>query len=111
MGCLHGRPGRVELKAMPLLLVLIGLFVPRLTLLVAMCAGAFDGVWRTLLWPVLGFIFLPYTTLTWGLAHAYGSGIEGIWLVVLIFAVLLDFGSTGSASRARKRKRRAGRED
>lgn len=90
---------------MPLLLILLGLFAPRVILLLAMCAGVFDGVWRTLLWPVLGFVFLPYTTLAWGLAHAYGPGIEGIWLVLLIFAVLLDFGSTGSASQARKRKR------
>jgi hypothetical protein len=70
----------------------LGLIAPRVALLLAGCAGAFAGVWDTLLWPVLGFLFMPYTTLAYGLAYAYGSGMDGIWLVLTIVAVLFDLG-------------------
>jgi hypothetical protein len=90
---------------MPLLLLLLGLVTPRVILCIAWCAGVFNGVWQTMLWPLLGFIFLPYTTLAYGLAHAYGDGITGIWLVVFILAVLMDFGTHGSsASKGRRRR-------
>jgi hypothetical protein len=88
---------------MPLLLLLFGLLAPRAILCIAWCLGIFTGVWSTFLWPLLGFIFLPYTTLAYGLAHAYGDGIKGIWLVVFIVAVLMDFGTHGtSASKTRR---------
>lgn len=87
---------------MPLLLIIFGLITPRLVLLVAGLAGVFQGVWRTMLWPVLGFLFLPYTTLAYGLAHAYGNGLEGVWLIVVIVAVLVDLGATGKSARRGK---------
>ncbi len=91
---------------MPLLLILFGLIAPRVILCIAWCAGIFNGVWSTLLWPLLGFIFLPYTTLAYGLAYAYGGGLKGIWLAVFILAILLDFGATGrSAAKSRRRAR------
>jgi len=90
---------------MPVLLLLLGLLAPRVILCLAWCGGVFNDVWSSFLWPLLGFIFLPYTTLAYGLSHAYGDGVEGIWLVVFIVAVLMDFGTHGSsASKSRRRR-------
>lgn len=87
---------------MPCLAVVFAFFLPRVTLIVLWLLGVFTGVWQTALWPVIGFFLLPYTTVAWGLAHAYGNGISGIWLIILIIAVLLDFGSNGSAATTRR---------
>ncbi|MCA9311290.1 MAG: hypothetical protein KDA21_08805 [Phycisphaerales bacterium] len=90
---------------MPCLAVVFAFFVPRVTLVVLWLLGAFHGVWQTMLWPVLGFFFMPYTTVAYGLAYAYGNGLQGIWLVFLIIGVLLDFGSNGSAATTRRSSR------
>ena len=90
---------------MPILLILIGLLAPRVTLLIAGCAGAFTGVWQTLLWPILGFLFMPYTTLAYGIALAYGGGVQGIWLALLILGVVLDLGTSGESARRGRRWR------
>lgn len=93
---------------MPILLILFGLLAPRVTLLIAGCAGAFNGVWQSLLWPVLGFLFLPYTTLAYGIAIAYAGGVQGMGLVLVIVGVLFDLGTSGeSARRGRQWGRRS----
>lgn len=92
---------------MPLLIILFGLIAPRTVLVLAACFGLFSGVWSTLLWPILGFIFMPYTTIAYGLAHRYGTGVEGAWLIVMIVAVVLDLSATGgTANEAKRRNRR-----
>jgi len=91
---------------MPLLLILIlGLIAPRIILALCACGGVFSGVWATALWPVIGFFFLPYTTLAYGLAHAYGSGVEGVWLLGLILGVALDLGASGGSAAGSRRQR------
>ncbi len=93
---------------MPILLIIFGLLVPRIVLILAGLGGAFDGVWRTWLWPVLGFFVLPYTTLAYGIAHAYGGGLHGIWLALLIGGVFLDMGASGESARRGRRRRSKG---
>jgi hypothetical protein len=100
-------PRSYNLNEMPILLVLLGLLAPRITLVIAGCAGAFNGVWQSLLWPVLGFLFLPYTTLAYGIAMAYGGGVQGVWLVLLIVGVVLDLGTSGESARRGGKWRRA----
>jgi hypothetical protein len=92
---------------MPLLLIiLLGLLLPRVALVLCWCGGVFNDVWRTPLWPLLGFLLMPYTTLAYGFAHALGPGLEGLWVGVLILGVILDLGSNGgSATRQRRRRR------
>ncbi len=48
---------------------------------------AFD----TFLWPFLGFLFLPWTTLMWVLV--YPGGVNGFDFVWLAIAVAIDLGS------------------
>ncbi|HXJ43109.1 MAG TPA: hypothetical protein VNH18_27760 [Bryobacteraceae bacterium] len=82
---------------MPCLVVFLILAFPR-AVLVAMwffthlLSRAYDG----LLLPVLGFIFLPITTIAYALMVNYHRPVEGINLIILIVAVLFDAGSHGS---------------
>ena len=91
---------------MPILLILFGLITPRVVLIILGCAGVFNGVWATLLWPLLGLIFLPYTTLAYGLSYVFGSGVQGVWLVIVILAVAADLGAIGGSSRKRRKRTR-----
>jgi hypothetical protein len=58
------------------------------------------------LWPLLGFFFLPYTTLAYAwAANSTGHHVAGFPLVVLVFAVLVDLGVIGGGRAARRRPR------
>ena len=52
---------------------------------------AFGG---TIIWPILGIIFLPFTTLMWVMIVPLGistvSGFDWVWIAI---AVVLDIGS------------------
>jgi hypothetical protein len=91
---------------MLLLIILFGLCVPRVILVVCWLAGTFAGVWAGWLWPILGFLFMPYTTLAYGLAHSYGGGVEGGWLIAVIVAVVFDLSSNGKTATAKRGKKR-----
>lgn len=77
---------------MPCLLAILALFVPRLVIvLVWLFSNWFDAVFETLLWPVLGFVFLPTTMLWYSVVvNVY----DGVWSVVpvagAVIAVLID---------------------
>ena len=58
---------------------------------------AFDSV----IWPILGFIFLPWTTLAYVLV--YSHGIVGLDWVVLVISLLVDLGSYGGGYKRRRR--------
>ena len=54
-------------------------------------SAAFGG---SFLWPILGIIFLPFTTLMWVLVAPLGmssmSGFDWVWIIL---AVILDIGA------------------
>ena len=90
---------------MPCLLAILGFFFPRLIiLLLAVFTDYLHHPYHTILWPVLGFFFLPLTTL----AYAWGVNAGGIdqplHVVVLVLAVLFDLGVVGGGARARRRR-------
>ena len=89
---------------MPILLILFGLIAPRVALCVLWCAGVLNGVWTSALWPLLGLVFLPYTTLAYALSHVFGNGVDGVWLLLVILAVAMDLGAIGGSSRERHRR-------
>ena len=66
---------------------------------------AFDRFWMGL----LGFLFLPWTTLAWALAYAPDRGVRGFGLVLVVFAFLVDLSTHAAASRARRRPASAAR--
>ena len=89
------------------LLLLLGSFFPRLGVLIVWLArpayfsAAFGDTW---LWPILGIIFLPFTTLIYVLLWTPGVGLTGFDWVWLGLAVVLDIGShAGSAYGNRNR--------
>jgi len=82
----------------------LGLFFPRLALILlwlftTLVTRAFDSF----VLPLLGVIFLPYTTLAYVLVWRQGTGVTGaLWLWVAL-GVLLDLGSFGGGARRRRR--------
>jgi len=56
-----------------------------------------------LLLPVLGFIFLPITTIVYAWLVSSRRPIEGIYLILLIVAVVMDMGSHNSGRRYYRR--------
>ena len=90
---------------MPCLLGCLALLMPRLVL---GCLFVFthylDGVWQTRYWPVLGFLFMPLTTLAYAFARntSPGGSVTGWYLALVIAAAVLDVGMTGSASGRRR---------
>ncbi|HVD30917.1 MAG TPA: hypothetical protein VNE19_04315 [Methylomirabilota bacterium] len=59
---------------------------------------AFDGF----LLPLLGFLFLPWTTIAWAIAQNEFSGANGIGLLVIVIGVLFDIGVLGGGARGRR---------
>ncbi len=66
----------------------------------------FAVAYDSFLWPLLGFIFLPYTTLAYMGAMVNTGSVQGIWLVLVIIAVLVDLGHLGGSGRVGRRRRR-----
>ena len=80
--------------------VLIALFLPRLVAVyLYFFTSWFQGVFETHLWPILGFLFMPYTMLWYSAVINWYYGEWGFWqIVVLIIAIIADFSSDGSAT-------------
>jgi hypothetical protein len=85
------------------LLALLGLITPRIVLaLLWLFTTYLSRAFETFLWSLLGFFFLPTTTLAYAVAVNSLDGIEGWGLALLILGVLLDFGLLGGGARARR---------
>ncbi len=93
---------------MPCLLALISYFFPRFVMvLIALFTHWFSAAFETVLWPLLGFLFMPYTTLAYMAAMLNNNhAVSGGWLALVIVAALVDVGGQGGSAR---RKRRRGR--
>jgi hypothetical protein len=84
---------------MPCLFLFIILLFPRVMLvLMWLFTNLLMRAYTGLLIPLLGFIFLPITTIAYALMVDYHVPIAGVNLVILIVAVLLDAGSHGSGA-------------
>lgn len=87
---------------MPILLLLLGVFFPRIVILVLYFftewfSNAFDGI----ILPLLGFIFLPITLLWYAIVQYYFAGAWTTLPVLgMILAVVLDLGLLGRSRRS-----------
>jgi len=90
---------------MPCLLALIALAAPRIVILLLWFFSTwFAGLFTTLLWPVLGFIFLPTTLLWYTVVLHWFGGQWTLWPIVgIVIALLIDL----SPSTGRRRRREA----
>jgi hypothetical protein len=82
------------------LIALVVLLLPRTVMVVLWLftdylATAF-GTW---IWPLLGFFFLPTTTLAYAVAENRYGGVRGVGLILVIVGVLLDLGAIGGGGR------------
>lgn len=91
---------------MPCLVTLIVLLFPRVILvLIWLFSNYLDRAYHNMVIPLLGFIFLPITTIVYAWLVNSGLPIAGFNLVILIIAVLLDAGSHGSSAGYYRRRR------
>ena len=82
------------------------LLAPRVLLLLLFFFSTYlNNIWPNIIWPVLGFIFLPVTTLAYAYAQHNGGTGDGFNLGLIIVGVVIDLGlHGGSGWRARRRR-------
>ena len=89
---------------MPCLLLILLLASPRLVLALLFFFSNYLGrAYHDVLIPILGFIFLPLTTLVYAYMvnnHIATTGINLLWLAL---AALVDLGGIGGGYRRRRR--------
>lgn len=89
------------------ILTLIALVTPRVAMvLILLLTDWFARAFDTVIWPVLGFLFMPYTTLAYMAAKLNAGEVSGGWLILLIVAILVDVGHWGGGGHAARRRRR-----
>lgn len=77
---------------MPCLMTILALFAPRLVVvLLWLFTTWFNGLFSSILWPILGLIFLP-TTLLWFtvVLHWFGGQWDILPIVGLVVALMID---------------------
>lgn len=85
---------------MPCLLVIVLLAFPRVVLaLMFFFSNYLERAYHGILIPLLGFIFLPVTTVVYAWMVNNGFVMTGINLVWILLAVLIDLGSFGGGYR------------
>lgn len=77
---------------MPCLLAVLALITPRLTVaLLWFFTHWFSGMFGTVLWPILGFIFLPTTLLWYSAVQHWFGGHWTLWPISgIVIALLID---------------------
>ena len=89
---------------MPCIVILLLLGLPRLALFALYLGStyldrAYTGV--SVLWPILGFLFMPFTTLAYAFSRNTWGAVQGLGTVLMIVAVLVDLGMLGASRRKR----------
>ena len=88
------------------LFALLAAFAPRIALILVWIftnevTKAFHGAF---IWPFLGLIFLPFTTLIYSLVYVTGVGLTGwgwFWVILAFILDLAAYGSSGYTNRDR----------
>lgn len=89
---------------MPCLVVLIVVLFPRVVLVAIFLASNYlQRAYHDFLIPLLGFIFLPLTTLVYAWLVNSHFPLNGVYLIVLIVAVIIDVGGWGGGEFHRRR--------
>lgn len=84
---------------MPCLVGCLALSAPRLAIVLVVLFGDYIGrAYATILWPFVGFLFMPLTTLAYAWAINSRGSVEGIHLVAVVVAVLIDLGLVGGSA-------------
>src|SRR5439155_21934161 len=90
------------MRAVCCVLVLLALVGPRLVLaLLWLFTEYLSRAFDTFLWPLLGFLFLPWTTIAYAIAQNELGGLGGLGLVVVVLGILDVIGIHGGDARRR----------
>lgn len=90
---------------MPCLFLILFLAFPRIALvLIFLMSNYLERAYHGLLLPLLGFIFLPLTTLAYAWMVNTGQPMAGINLIILLIAVIIDLGGLGGGEYHRRRR-------
>jgi hypothetical protein len=89
---------------MPCLFAMIAGIFPRLGTIIIWIArpALFNAAFNTWIWPVLGIIFLPFTTLMYVILWSPGIGLSGwdwFWLIMAVVIDLMHWSSTAYQNR------------
>ena len=89
---------------MPCLLGCLALIFPRVAIVIIFLTSNYlQTAYQTVIWPVLGFLFMPLTTLAYAWAWHSGNGsVSGLGLVAVVIAVLIDLGTLGGGASHKK---------
>lgn len=91
------------------LLLLLAMIGPRFVIaMLALFSNYLQTAYTGLLIPLLGFLFMPFTTLAYAWAINSTGEVSGLQLVVVVIAVLLDLGVIGGGANRRRYQRRSG---
>jgi hypothetical protein len=89
---------------MPLVVGCLALMAPRFAIVLVVLLGDYIGrAFENLLWPFLGFLFMPLTTLAYAWAINSSGSVAGVQLVVVVIAILIDLGLIGGSAASRQR--------
>jgi hypothetical protein len=90
---------------MPCLLAIIALLFPRVLIVVLwIFTDWFNGVFQTVLWPVLGFFLMPVTTLWYSVViNNFGGQWSTQNIILMVLAIVIDMGSWGGGYKSRKK--------
>ena len=90
---------------MPCLLLILVLAFPRVVLvLMFLLSNYLERAYHGLIIPVLGFLFLPLTTIVYAWLVNSHLPIAGVNAIILILAVLIDVGGLGGGAWHRRRR-------
>ncbi len=90
---------------MPCVATLFALITPRLVIVVLwLFTTWFQGLFATVLWPILGFFFLPTTLLWYSAVQHWFGGEWTLWPVLgIVLALMIDLSpASGRRSKARR---------
>lgn len=87
---------------MPCLVGCLALAAPRFAIILVVIFSDYIGrAFQTTIWPLIGFLFMPLTTLSYAWAMNSRGSVAGFHLVVVVVAVLLDLGLVGGSAARR----------
>jgi len=88
---------------MPCLLLILVLAFPRIVLLLLFFLSNYlERAYHGLIIPLLGFLFLPLTTLAYAWMVNNNQPTAGVNLVILLVAVVIDLGGLGGGEYHRR---------
>ena len=84
-------------------LILLAFFTPRIVLFIlwvftSYLSRAYDGF----VLPLLGFLFLPATTLAYAIAQNELGGLNGLGIIVVLIGLAVDIGLLGGGASRRR---------